>query len=123
MLIQSFTVYLLALLSALYLLRGMMEIGATGWRGAAVLTVAVGVGILPALAAAATFDGVVWRWIVAVAAALGVLVNAGLMIKLWTGFTRVACLTSAISLIYAAILLLQLIGRPSAPSSIRAALF
>lgn len=122
MIIQTLTVYLLALLSALYLLRGMMEIGATGWRGAAALTVVIGVGVLPALAAIATLDREAWRWLVAAAAALGLLVNVGLMIKLWTGFTPVARITMAISLIYVAVLILQFTGLPIMPSPILEAL-
>lgn len=108
MLIQSLTVYLFALLSALYLLRGMVEIRDTGWRGAAALTVAVGVGVLPALAALAVFDGDISRWILTIAAAVGVMANGLLMVRLWTGFTAVARLTIAIISLYGLVVLLQL---------------
>jgi len=108
MFVQVLTVYLLALLAALYLLRGMMEIGDTGWKGEALLTVGVGVGVLPALAAVAVLGSDTGRWIICAAAGGGALVNGGLMVRLWKGFTPVANITLVIVAVYGVVSVCQL---------------
>lgn len=101
-------VYLLSLTAALYLLRGMLEFPATGWRFEVRLTVAIGVGLLPALAGVAA-AGTGWgQWLIAGLGVLGCLVNVTLLIRLWDGFTAVAAVTIAIALLYLAIVVVAL---------------
>lgn len=101
-------VYLLSLTAALYLLRGMLEFPETGWRFEVRLTVAIGVGLLPALAAVAATDTNWGRWSIVALSALGCLINVALVIRLWRGFTAVATLTMAIAVLYLAAMALAL---------------
>src|SRR6266481_3309443 len=50
---RLFQVWALSLLAALYLFRGMLEFPSTGWQPQTILTVVVGLGLLPTLAALA----------------------------------------------------------------------
>lgn len=101
-------VYLLSLTAALYLLRGMLEFPATGWRFEVRLTVAIGVGLLPALAGVAAADIVWGRWLIVALSTLGFLVNVALLIRLWRGFTAIAAVTIVIVLLYFAIVTVAL---------------
>lgn len=102
------SVYLLSLTGALYLLRGMLEFPAIGWRFEVRLTVAIGVGLLPALAALAAADTNWGRWIIVALSALGCLVNVVLLIRLWQGLTVVATLTMVIAVLYLAAVIVAL---------------
>jgi hypothetical protein len=94
---RLFQVWALSLLAALYLFRGMLEFPSTGWQPQTILTVVVGLGLLPALAelAAAPFS---WRRPAIIGlCALGLVINASLLVALWNGPTPIAALTLLIA--------------------------
>ncbi|AXJ96122.1 MULTISPECIES: hypothetical protein [unclassified Sphingomonas] len=102
----AFQVYLLSLTATLYLLRGMLELPDGGWRFEVALTAGVGVGVLPVLAALAAVDVTWGRWLVVALSALGAIVNAVLLVRLWQGFSMVAYITMLIIVLYAAVVAL-----------------
>ena len=100
---RLFQVWALSLLAALYLFRGMLEFPSTGWQPQTILTVVVGLGLLPTLAAlaATTFS---WRRsTITGLCALGSVVNASLLVALWNGLTPIASLTMLIVVFYASV--------------------
>jgi hypothetical protein len=100
---RLFQVWALSLLAALYLFRGMLEFPSTGWRPQTILTVVVGLVLLPTLAtlAATTFS---WRRSTITAlCALGSVINASLLVALWNGLTLIASLTLLIVALYASV--------------------
>lgn len=103
MAMRVFQTWVLSLTAALYLFRGMLEFPVTGWQPQVLLTVVIGVGVLPVLAAVAssttTRRG---RAVIAGFSLLGMIVNAVLLVLLWDGFTPVSLITLAIILAYAA---------------------
>lgn len=98
--------YLLALTAALYLLRGMIEFPAVGWGAEVKATVAVGVGVLPALAGLASASVPWGEWTIAALSTVGLAINAILLVRLWKGLTPVAVLTMLIIAAYAGIIAL-----------------
>jgi hypothetical protein len=99
----SIQCFLLALLGALYLLRGMLEFPTTGWRREVVLTVVVGVGVLPLLAGIAA-SGITWReTLIGGLSLIGLAVNGFLLVRLWSGLSAPAFLTMIICAGYLAI--------------------
>lgn len=98
-----FQVWALASLAALYLFRGMLEFPATGWRPQTVLTVVVGLGLLPALAALSAATPSWRRPTIIGLCSLGLLVNAVLLVVLWQGLSAVAALTVLIAVLYASV--------------------
>jgi hypothetical protein len=96
-------VWALALLAALYLFRGLLEYPSTGWGPTTLLTVGIGLGVLPALAAVAASSPPWRRPLLAGFCLLGAVINAGLLLALWAGFTPVAGLTLLIVGLYAAV--------------------
>lgn len=98
-----FQVWGLSLLAALYLLRGMLEFPSTGWQPQTVLTVLVGLGLLPALAALAAAAPSWRRPVITALCVLGVTINAVLLVALWHGFTPVAAITLLIVVLYGAV--------------------
>jgi hypothetical protein len=105
---RVFQVWALALLAALYLFRGLLEFPSTGWRPQTLLTVAVGLGVLPALATLATASPAWRRPVLAGLCLLGAAINAGLLVALRTGLTPVALLTLLIVGLYAAVACIEL---------------
>jgi hypothetical protein len=100
---RLFQVWALSLLAALYLFRGMLEFPSTGWQPQTILTVVVGLGLLPALAAiaATTFS---WRRPTIIGlCALGSVINVSLLVALWNGLTLIASLTLLIVVLYASV--------------------
>jgi hypothetical protein len=98
-----FQVWALSLLAALYLLRGMLEFPSTGWQPQTVLTVVVGLGLLPALAALAVTTPSWRRPTITGLCLLGLVINAVLLIVLWNGLTLIASLTLLIVVLYASV--------------------
>lgn len=95
-------VYLISLTSAFYLLRGLIEFPEIGWKNELLLTVAIGLVVLPLLASLASSQ-VRWRNAALFGLSLlGLAVNMSLLVVLWSGFSAVAIITVAISLLYAA---------------------
>lgn len=93
----------ISLLAALYLLRGMLEFPSTGWQPQTVLTVLVGLGVLPFLAALASTT-LTWRRPVIIGLCLlGLVINAVLAKALWNGLTVIASLTLLIAVLYASV--------------------
>jgi hypothetical protein len=81
----------------------MLEFPSTGWQPQTILTVVVGLGLLPALAAlaATTFS---WRRsTITGLCALGSVINASLLVALWNGPTLIASLTLLIVILYASV--------------------
>jgi hypothetical protein len=102
MLRKSAQIWALSLLSGLYLFRGMLEFPFTGWQPQTILTVVIGLGLLPALAGLATTN-VLWRRpAIAGLCVLGFTINGVLLVLLWKGLTPIAALTLLIMLLYAA---------------------
>jgi asparagine N-glycosylation enzyme membrane subunit Stt3 len=100
---QVFQVWALTFLAALYLLRGLLEFPAIGWAPQTVLTVVIGLGVLPALAALAATSPP-WRRAVLVGLCLaGSVINAALLVVLWNGLTWIAALTLLIVVLYGAV--------------------
>jgi hypothetical protein len=100
---RVFQVWALSLLAGLYLLRGMLEFPSTGWQPQTVLTVLVGLGLLPALAAllATTLS---WRRpTVTGLCLLGLAINAALVVVLRKGVTLIPSLTFPIMALYASV--------------------
>jgi hypothetical protein len=100
---RVFQVWALSLLAALYLFRGILEFPSTGWRPQTILTSAVGLGLLPVIAAlaAAPFS---WRqWVITVLCVLGLVINAALVVVLWNGFTQIVSLTLLIVVLYTSV--------------------
>ncbi|HEY2659601.1 MAG TPA: hypothetical protein VGI79_07750 [Caulobacteraceae bacterium] len=98
-----FQVWALALLAALYLLRGMLEFPSTGWRPQTLLTVAIGLGLLPALTALAAATPS-WRRLTLIGlCGLGLIINGAWFAELWQGLTPVATLTLLIVVLYACV--------------------
>ena len=100
---RVFQVWALSLLAALYLLRGLLEFPSTGWQPQTILTVVVGLGVLPALAALAVATPPWRRPVLAGLCVLGCLINAVLLVVLWNGLTPIALLTLLIVVLYAAV--------------------
>jgi hypothetical protein len=100
---RVFQVWALSFLAALYLFRGMLEFPSTGWRPETILTVAIGLGLLPVLAAVAAATPPWRRLTIAGLCGLGSVVNAALLIVLWHGFTLVASVTLLIVLLYVSV--------------------
>jgi len=100
---RVFRVWALSLLAALYLLRGMLELPSTGWQPQTVLTVLVGLGLLPALAALAATTLSWRRPTITGLCLLGLAINAALVVALWKGVTLIASLTFLIMALYASV--------------------
>ena len=100
---RVFRVWALSLLAALYLLRGLLEFPSIGWLPQTILTVVVGLGVLPALAALAVATPPWRRPILAGLCVLGCLINMVLFAVLWNGLTPIALLTLLIVVLYAAV--------------------
>jgi hypothetical protein len=101
-------VYLLALTAALYVLRGMLELPAVGWRTEVKATAAIGVIVLPALAGLAASPMSFGPLVIASLSVVGFAINAVLLVRLWQGLTPVAVLTMLIITAYASIVALTL---------------
>lgn len=100
---RVFQVWAIALLAALYLLRGMLEFPSTGWQPQTVLTVLVGLGVLPFLAALASTTPTWRRPVIIGLCLLGLVINAVFVIVLWSGLTVIASLTLLIVVLYASV--------------------
>ena len=75
----------------------------TGWQSQTVLTVVVGLGLLPVLAALAVTTPSWRRTTITGLCLLGVVINAVLVIVLWNGLTLIASLTLLIVVLYASV--------------------
>jgi hypothetical protein len=100
---RPFQVWALSLLAALYLFRGMLEFPSTGWQPQTILTVIIGLGLLPALAALASASPTWRRPTIAGLCVLGLVINASLVVALWNGLTLIALLSLLIVVIYASV--------------------
>ncbi|MDB6082833.1 MAG: hypothetical protein JWN43_714 [Gammaproteobacteria bacterium] len=105
---QLFQVWAISLLAALYLFRGMLEFPSTGWQPQTILTVVVGLGLLPALAALAATSFSWRRSTITGLCALGSVINASLLVALWGGRTLIASLTLLIVVLYASVIWVEL---------------
>jgi hypothetical protein len=92
--------YLLALLAALYLFRGMLEFPVIGWRPELRLSVGIGLGLLPVLAALSASHTVWGQWAIGILSVIGIVVNSALLVRLWSGLTNVAATTIVICVGY-----------------------
>jgi hypothetical protein len=100
---RVFQVWAISFLAALYLLRGMLEFPSIGWQPQTVLTVLVGLGVLPFLAALASTTPTWRRPVIIGLCLLGFVVNMVLIIVLWNGLTVIATLTLLIAVLYASV--------------------
>jgi hypothetical protein len=100
---RVFEVWALSLMAALYLFRGMLEFPSTGWQFQTVLTVLIGLGLLPSLAALGSTTLAWRRPAITGLCLLGAVINAVLVIVLWNGLTEIASLTLLIVVLYAAV--------------------
>jgi len=106
-----FPVWALSFLAALYLFRGMLEFPSIGWQPQTILTVVIGLGLLPALAALAAATSSWRRPIILGLCVLGLIVNAVLAIALWEGLTLIASVTLLIIVLYASVVWVEFPGR------------
>ena len=100
---RGFQVWALSFLAALYLLRGMLEFPSIGWQPQTILTVLIGLGVLPFLAALASAEPTWRRPAIIGLCLLGFVVNVVLLLVLWNGLTVVAALTLLIAVLYACV--------------------
>jgi hypothetical protein len=108
---RVFPAWALSLLAALYLFRGMLEFPSTGWQPQTILTVVVGLGLLPALAALAAATSSWRRPIIVGLCVLGLIINALLAIALWKGLTPIASITLLIIILYASVAWVEFLER------------
>jgi hypothetical protein len=108
---RMFPVWALSFLAALYLFRGMLEFPSIGWQPQTILTVVIGLGLLPALAALAAATSSWRRPIILGLCVLGLIVNAVLAIALWEGLTLIASVTLLIIVLYASVVWVEFPGR------------
>jgi hypothetical protein len=104
---RVFQVWALSFLAALYLLRGMLEFPSIGWQPQTILTVLIGLGVLPFLAALSSAAPTWRRPAIIGLCLLGFVVNVVLLLVLWNGLTMVAALTLLIAVLYAFVVWLE----------------